>query len=1032
MILKKDFFSLFKYFGILSSQAMELLYIPYYIWKVAIFTLQKRIKKKKKKNKKNHKKFSKKLLFFAFFASKLSVLKNLPCTLPQTYFEDYLMFFKSKSVENSFQTKDPTWLIVLGSLTLFATCIFCALDGASLSSSLSFALVILLNIPIYVGMFKYEPDFENSNEYYLCDSELYKLSGYEEVPILDKNSNYKFTEATRLIDRHIESQKEENRNREDYVPINLNKDDIAALTMVAAKNITNKLFIGYGYEFLPKHARRLAKLQEQGLKQLPHGKGSAQIHNLERRHKPLFMSLQNIKDHAIVFGTTGAGKTRFFDLLITQAIERNDTVIIIDPKGDHDLKRRARRICACTHRDGAFHVLDVKDPNLTTSAFNLFGSSTSASDIADKLTSLMKQSTFDTDSFASYGQEAVACAVTALDCLDLPVDIYHICNHANIESYFDGMVAGLSKLTAKTQNRDLAVYFARLLKGYSIEKHLYTHVRDFLVSIGDEAQLDGISDISEDSLLDPEVALSLTPEQLSALKEKVKAQNDENNIVEAQIADTDASSGTNNNADNGSNKTGNFADNSNTIKTETDSKETEVKPKRRGRPPKKEVEDTTSATAVDTKASGTSKNETKKTTAKKRTAKPKNVKIQVKAAAFLTYYKYLKQHSNLDIDPEFEKLISMTVKEQSFFEKTTASIKTVLNTLNSYNLKQILSKSPTQTDFSDIYQKNKVFYCALHSMSNATLSSYVGKLLLSDLSSFADHIYSMDENLHALNNHSANDRLRHADDVFSKVDSAFNTCLDGKLNGNIGCKQNYNINDNLRSHEADFTDEAGDDNVDPDAKAALALTHELVNMDEITSFIEEKKAEKKQKQLRYKALNPEFDKIMSILQAPKFDKVMKRRKVSIFIDEASEVVNEALLQLLNKARGADFSITIATQTFSDLAKRCGSKDAAMQLIGNCNTMYSLRVKDEETASVITSSLPNTTFYTKNISTGTMSDTYKENYKDSASISANTYIDRIFPSSALMELPNFEYVAKLSDGRFVKGVIPILTDNKLRD
>lgn len=940
------------------------------------------------------------------------------------------MFFKSKSVENSFQTKDPTWLIVLGSLTLFATCIFCALDGASLSSSLSFALVILLNIPIYVGMFKYEPDFENSNEYYLCDSELYKLSGYEEVPILDKNSNYKFTEATRLIDRHIESQKEENRNREDYVPINLNKDDIAALTMVAAKNITDKLFIGYGYEFLPKHARRLVKLQEQGLKQLPHGKGSAQIHNLERRHKPLFMSLQNIKDHAIVFGTTGAGKTRFFDLLITQAIERNDTVIIIDPKGDHDLKRRARRICACTHRDGAFHVLDVKDPNLTTSAFNLFGSSTSASDIADKLTSLMKQSTFDTDSFASYGQEAVACAVTALDCLDLPVDIYHICNHANIESYFDGMVAGLSKLTAKTQNRDLAVYFARLLKGYSIEKHLYTHVRDFLVSIGDEAQLDGIGDISEDSLLDPEIALSLTPEQLSALKEKVKAQNDENNIVEAQIADTDASSGTNNNADNGSNKTGNFADNSNTIKTETDSKETEVKPKRRGRPPKKKVEDTTSATAVDTKASGTSKNETKKTTAKKRTAKPKNVKIQVKAAAFLTYYKYLKQHSNLDIDPEFEKLISMTVKEQSFFEKTTASIKTVLNTLNSYNLKQILSKSPTQTDFSDIYQKNKVFYCALHSMSNATLSSYVGKLLLSDLSSFADHIYSMDENLHALNNHSANDKLRHADDLFSKVGSTFNSADDFKDNGFNDNSDSRSAHD-LKHSDVLFSKELYSEHTDPDAKAALELTCELVNLEEVNSFIEDKKAEKAQKALRYKSRNPDFDKVMSILQAPKFDKVKQRRKVSIFIDEASEVVNEALLQLLNKARGADFSITIATQTFSDLAKRCGSKDAAMQLIGNCNTMYALRVKDEETASVITSSLPNTTFYTKNISTGTMSDTYKENYKDSASISANTYIDRIFPASALMELPNFEYVAKLSDGRFVKGVIPILTDNKVR-
>ena len=389
----------------------------------------------------------------------------------------------------------------------------------------------------------------------------------------------------------------------------------------------------------------------------------------------------------------------------------------------------------------------------------------------------------------------------------------------------------------------------------------------------------------------------------------------------------------------------------------------------------------------------------------------------------------------MDVDPEFEKLVFMTVKDQSFFERTTASIKTVLNTLNSYNLKQVLSKSPDQTDFSDIYQKNKVFYCALHSMSNATLSSYVGKLLLSDLSSFADHIYSMDEDLHALNNHNSNNKLRHADDLFSKVGSAFNFADEFKDNSfddnGFNSTPDNRTEKDLKHSDALFSKELYSDHTDPDAKAALELTRELVNLEEVDAFIEDKKAEKAQKALRHKARNPEFDKVMSILQAPKFDKVKQRRKVSIFIDEASEVVNEALLQLLNKARGADFSITIATQTFSDLAKRCGSKDAAMQLIGNCNTMYALRVKDEQTAEVITSSLPNTTFYTKNISTGTMSDTYKENYKDSASMSANTYIDRIFPASALMDLPNFEYVAKLSDGRFVKGVIPILTDNKVR-
>lgn len=114
---------------------MELLYIPYYIWKVVIFTLQKRIKKTEKiinrifsdtKEiiRKKHKKFSKNLLFFAFFASNSAVLKNLLCTLPQSNLEENLMFFKSKSVENSFQTKDPTWLIVLGSLMLFVTVSF--------------------------------------------------------------------------------------------------------------------------------------------------------------------------------------------------------------------------------------------------------------------------------------------------------------------------------------------------------------------------------------------------------------------------------------------------------------------------------------------------------------------------------------------------------------------------------------------------------------------------------------------------------------------------------------------------------------------------------------------------------------------------------------------------------------------------------------------------------------------------------------------------------------------------------------------
>ncbi|MBM6705343.1 hypothetical protein H6A60_12805, partial [Sutterella massiliensis] len=46
--------------------------------------------------------------------------------------------------------------------------------------------------------------------------------------------------------------------------------------------------------------------------------------------------------------------TRCFDLLISQAILRGECVIIIDPKGDADLKNKAQRACAALGRKNAF------------------------------------------------------------------------------------------------------------------------------------------------------------------------------------------------------------------------------------------------------------------------------------------------------------------------------------------------------------------------------------------------------------------------------------------------------------------------------------------------------------------------------------------------------------------------------------------------------------------------------------------------------------------------------------------------------
>lgn len=66
----------------------------------------------------------------------------------------------------------------------------------------------------------------------------------------------------------------------------------------------------------------------------------------------------NLVGHTLLVGTTRVGKTRMMELLIGQAIMRGETVIIIDPKGDHALAENARKICAamgCPERFVYFH-----------------------------------------------------------------------------------------------------------------------------------------------------------------------------------------------------------------------------------------------------------------------------------------------------------------------------------------------------------------------------------------------------------------------------------------------------------------------------------------------------------------------------------------------------------------------------------------------------------------------------------------------------------------------------------------------------
>lgn len=576
------------------------------------------------------------------------------------------------------------------------------------------------------------------------------------------------------------------------------------MSIMRCNSNIDAFYLGRGFEFTPQHTRKLHDLlSRNGLVSNEYGSaGSPQIHNLEKyNNQAIYASAKDLTGHTIIFGTTGSGKTRAYELLISQAIMRNDVVIVIDPKGDVDLKANSYKVAKLLSRHHGYEVLDIANLARSTKTYNLLGASSKPAQIADKLSSLMKTSGSSADTFASYANEAICGAIVALQYMQRKVTIQSIHSSISINAYYRALIAFLIDSVIKTKSKKAVTYFYnRVVKGLDVD-------------------------------------LSIFP------KGKVVA------ALIAKVApdDGDLLGG------------------------------------------------------------------------------KKRLSIKDKAACLRDIYNYLYCNFAVEIPAEVELLLSLAEKDPTFFSKVTAGVAPMLNSLSISGLDHYLSSKEHSLTLDDVYNGNKILYVALHSLKDATVASYVGKLFLSDLASFASDIYQNSQD-HAVNSEIA-------------------------------------FNNNNESYAEEFKPQSS------------------------------------------------------------------KRRVSVFIDEASEITNEALVQLLNKSRGANFSITLACQSFADLVKRTGSVSHAQQIIANCNTMISLRVKDEDTANVVTSSLPKTVVYDKVKSIYSSTENARLSSNDSTSYSLKPSQSELFPNSALMSLPNFEFVAKLADGRFVKGIFPVIDVEK---
>lgn len=154
----------------------------------------------------------------------------------------------------------------------------------------------------------------------------------------------------------------------------------------------------------------------------------------------------------------------------------------------------------------------------------------------------------------------------------------------------------------------------------------------------------------------------------------------------------------------------------------------------------------------------------------------------------------------------------------------------------------------------------------------------------------------------------------------------------------------------------------------------------------------------------------------------------KPGRISMFVDEAAEVVNLPFIQILNKGRGAGFQVVMATQTLPDIVARLGDEARARQVVGNCNNLITLRIKDGETQKFVVETFGQTWIKTvqQNMSNGVNTAENIVNYSGNNGQSLSFGEHDLFPQHLLGHLPNFHYIASIAGGRVIKGRLPIIT------
>lgn len=154
--------------------------------------------------------------------------------------------------------------------------------------------------------------------------------------------------------------------------------------------------------------------------------------------------------------------------------------------------------------------------------------------------------------------------------------------------------------------------------------------------------------------------------------------------------------------------------------------------------------------------------------------------------------------------------------------------------------------------------------------------------------------------------------------------------------------------------------------------------------------------------------------------------------INLHCDEFNELMGEEFIPLINKGGGAGMQVTAYTQTSSDIEARIGSAAKTAQVQGNFNNMIMLRVRENRTAELLTSQLPQVEIYTKTLVSG-FSDapdiTSGQDFNSSTQDRVGTVKVPLLEPADIVSLPKGQAFALLEGGQLWKIRMPLPAGDK---